>query len=54
MRVPEEDARRGLQANSPQNRFITTEEVASAALYLASEAASSVNGHTLTLSGGEI
>lgn len=46
--------REHFQANSPQNRFITTEEVAAAALYLASDAAGSVNGHTLTLSGGEI
>lgn len=46
--------RAGLRGASPQNRFISTEEVAAAALYIASEGAQSVNGHTLTLSGGEV
>lgn len=50
----QDDVRRQFESNSPQNRFISTEEVAAAALYLASDAAGSVNGHTLTLSGGEI
>ncbi|MEM7438350.1 MAG: SDR family NAD(P)-dependent oxidoreductase [Pseudomonadota bacterium] len=37
---------------TPQNQFISTEEVAAAAIYLASEGAAAVNGHTLTLSRG--
>ena len=49
-----EEARAILKRASPQNRFVGTAEVAAAALYLLSDAAASVNGHTLTLSGGEI
>lgn len=41
-------------AGNPMARLITCEEVASAALYLASDGASSVNGHALSVSGGEI
>ena len=48
------DARAALVKDNPQKRFIQTDEVAGAALYLLSDAARSVNGHTLTLSGGEI
>ena len=48
------EARALLKRASPQNRFITTNEVAAAALYLLSDAAAAVNGHTLSLSGGEI
>ena len=47
-------ARAALVKDNPQKRFIQTDEVAGAALYLLSDAARSVNGHTLTLSGGEI
>lgn len=47
-------ARTNLQNSNPQHRFIQTEEVAAAILYLASEAAQAMNGHTMTLSGGEI
>ena len=46
--------RAALVKDNPQKRFIRTDEVAGAALYLLSDAARSVNGHTLTLSGGEI
>ena len=49
-----EEARAILKRASPQNRFVTTGEVAAAALYLLSDAAASVNGHTLSLSGGEV
>jgi NAD(P)-dependent dehydrogenase (short-subunit alcohol dehydrogenase family) len=35
-------------------RLIATEEVAAVALFLASPGASSVNGHALSVSGGEI
>lgn len=49
-----DDAAKTLRRGNPQDRFIQTDEVAGAALWLCSEAARSVNGHTLTLSGGEI
>ena len=41
-------------SNNPVGRLITTEEVASAAVYLASSGAAMINGHALRLSGGEI
>jgi NAD(P)-dependent dehydrogenase (short-subunit alcohol dehydrogenase family) len=43
-----------LKRGNPQNRFIQSDEVAGAALWLCSDAAKSVNGHALSLSGGEI
>ena len=43
-----------LKSDNPQGRFIQTDEVAGTALWLCSEAARSVNGHALTLSGGEL
>lgn len=49
-----EQARAILASASPQNRFVETGEVAAAALYLLSDGAGAVNGHTLSLSGGEI
>ena len=49
-----DDASKVLMADNPQGRFIQTDEVAGTALWLCSEAARSVNGHALTLSGGEI
>lgn len=48
-----EEARAALLAGNPQGRFIQPDEVAGAALWLCSEAARSVNGHALSLSGGE-
>ena len=42
-----------LTAGNPQKRLIQTDEVAGAALWLCSDAARSVNGHALSLSGGE-
>lgn len=48
------DAAKSLIKGNPQRRFIQTDEVAGTALWLCSDAARSVNGHTLTLSGGEI
>lgn len=43
-----------ITADNPMGQLIAPEDVAAAALYLASPAAGSVNGHALTLSGGEI
>lgn len=49
-----DEAGKALRAGNPQDRFIQVDEVASATLWLASDAAKSVNGHTLSMSGGEI
>ena len=42
-----------LREMNPQKRFVTVQEVASAAMWLCSEDARSVNGHAMSLSGGE-
>ena len=49
-----EDAARSLFKSNPQARFVQTSEVASAVLWLCSDGATSVNGHALSVSGGEI
>jgi 3-hydroxybutyrate dehydrogenase len=49
-----EAARTKLAAGNPMGRLIAAEEVAAVALFLASPAASMVNGHALSVSGGEI
>lgn len=41
-------------SGNPMGRLIAPEEVAATALWLASEGAASVNGHALSVSGGEI
>ncbi len=43
-----------LRRVNPQDRFIEVGEVAAAALYLCSRDAGGVNGHTLSLTGGEV
>ena len=48
-----EDAAKQLRKGNPQGRFIEVDEVAGTALWLCSDAARSVNGHALSLSGGE-
>lgn len=48
------EAAKSLTRMNPQRRFIQTDEVAAAAVWLCSDAARSVNGHALSLSGGEI
>ena len=49
-----EDAAKSLSQNNPQKRFVQTDEVASAALWLCSHGARSVNGHAFSMTGGEI
>lgn len=49
-----DDARKALAETNPMGRLITTEEVASMALYLCSNAARSVNGQALAIAGGEV
>ncbi|RMF32998.1 MAG: SDR family oxidoreductase [Alphaproteobacteria bacterium] len=50
----EADARAALLAANPQRRFLQPDEIAGAVLWLCSDAARSVNGHALSMSGGEI
>ena len=52
--MSENKAREALFQGNPQKRFLDTDEVAGTALWLCSNAARSVNGHALSLSGGEI
>ena len=49
-----EDAAKSLSRGNPQGRFVQSSEVASAVLWLCSDGAASVNGHALSVSGGEI
>jgi len=48
-----EEARAILAATSPQSRFVQPDEVADAVLWLCGDAAKSVTGQTIALSGGE-
>ena len=52
--LPKDKAAAMIVAGNPMKRMIDVEEVATAALFLASDGASSVNGHALSVSGGEI
>jgi NAD(P)-dependent dehydrogenase (short-subunit alcohol dehydrogenase family) len=52
--MSEDEARASLSKGNPQERFIQTDEVAKTALWLCSDAARSINGHALSISGGEI
>ena len=52
-RTPDE-VRMGLEAMSPQNRFFEASEVASMALFLASDEARGVNGQALAICGGAL
>ncbi len=49
-----EEAANILKSNNPMSRFITTEEVASAVMWLASNNSSSINGQAVSVNGGEI
>ncbi|TIV91118.1 MAG: SDR family oxidoreductase, partial [Mesorhizobium sp.] len=48
-----EEARQSLSATNPQGRFIQPEEVADAVLWLCSDAARSITGQAISISGGE-
>lgn len=52
--ISREEAEAMLHEANPVGRMITAEEVASAVLYLASPGAAMVNGHALSISGGEL
>lgn len=47
-------ATQSLLASNPQKRFVKTDEVAGAALWLCTDDAASMNGHAMALSGGEV
>jgi NAD(P)-dependent dehydrogenase (short-subunit alcohol dehydrogenase family) len=49
-----EAAANTLKKDNPQGRFIQPEEIADTALWICSEGAASINGHALSLSGGEL
>ena len=48
------EARRTLEAMSPQQRLIRPEEVAAVAVFLASDAASGITGQAIDVDGGEV
>jgi NAD(P)-dependent dehydrogenase (short-subunit alcohol dehydrogenase family) len=48
-----DEARASLSSTNPQGRFIQPDEVAATVLWLCSEAAGSVTGQAISLSGGE-
>ena len=52
--ISKEQATEKLVGGNPMGRLINPEEVAATALFLASEGAASINGHALSVSGGEI
>ena len=52
--ITAEEAEAMLVASNPVGRLISVDEVVDAVLYLAGENAAMVNGHALSLSGGEI
>lgn len=49
----ETEALKNFTDTNPQGRLIDPEEVADAVVYLCSDAARSINGHALSISGGE-
>ncbi|HEU4770444.1 MAG TPA: 3-oxoacyl-ACP reductase FabG [Pyrinomonadaceae bacterium] len=49
-----EEARQTLEKMSPQNRLITTEEVAAMALLLASDEGRGINGQGINIDGGSV
>jgi NAD(P)-dependent dehydrogenase (short-subunit alcohol dehydrogenase family) len=48
-----DEARASLASTNPQGRFIQPAEVASAVLWLCSDAARSITGQAISVSGGE-
>lgn len=52
--LSEEEAAARITSGNPMRRMISVDEVVAAVAFLASPGASSVNGHTMSVSGGEI
>ena len=49
-----EEAKAGLESMSPQNRLVTSEEVAAVALLLASEEGRGITGQGINVDGGTV
>ena len=49
-----EDAIKEIISSNPQNKLINPTEIANTVLWLCNEASSSINGHNISISGGEI
>jgi NAD(P)-dependent dehydrogenase (short-subunit alcohol dehydrogenase family) len=49
-----EETRATLASSNPQGRLVTPDEVANTVLWLASDAASSINGQAIAIAGGEV
>ena len=54
MSIPREKAEKMVVSGNPMRRMISTDEVVAAVQFLASPEASMVNGHALSVSGGEV
>lgn len=54
MGISNEDALKMVVGRNPMRRMITTDEVVAAVAFLASAEATMINGHALSVSGGEI
>lgn len=54
MDIPREKAEKMVVSGNPMRRMITTDEVVAAVQFLASPQASMMNGHAMSVSGGEI
>jgi NAD(P)-dependent dehydrogenase (short-subunit alcohol dehydrogenase family) len=52
--VDRDEATEMVVSGNPMGRLITPEEIATTTLFLASDGAASVNGHAISVSGGEI
>jgi len=53
-KLPLQDSRNSLTKFNPMNRLIDPNEIASTALWLASEGASAITGQSISVSGGEV
>jgi NAD(P)-dependent dehydrogenase (short-subunit alcohol dehydrogenase family) len=51
-KMSESDARKKLERNNPQGRFIQPQEVAEAVLWLCGESSAGITGQTVSVSGG--
>ena len=52
-KLSEAEARKMLEANNPQGRFIQPQEVADAVLWLCTEGSAGITGQAISVSGGE-